>query len=91
MPIEKCDTDHIHNLFWGNKYWGIYRSVALSGNFFGVAIMGYPITYNGYLAQVTIADPRYGVLPAGASRLMAMVIRIIGSQRKNLVAGAWCW
>ena len=53
--------------------------------------MGYPITYNGYLAQVTIADPRYGVLPAGASRLMAMVIRIIGSQRKNPVAGAWCW
>ena len=73
MPIEKCNTDHIHNLFWGNKYRGIYRSVALSGNFFGVAIIGYPIAYNGYLAQVTIADPGYGVLPARAEYVVGII------------------
>jgi len=38
----------------------------LSGEIFGIAIIGYSIAYNGYLAQVTIVDPRYVVLPAKA-------------------------
>ena len=66
VPIGKCDTDHIPNLLCGNKYRGIYRGMDLSGKIFGIAIIGYSIAYNGYLAQVTIVDPRYVVLPAKA-------------------------